>query len=208
LNGGARRRSTIERVRAQEPIRTPTSGGMTTSDRTSDHAAYQAICRRIRQGVKSQYPCVSAWLRYLCDILSVPPRPAGGVGQCSELLALVVPGSVGAQERPVLGDLNCIGHHTDPDHVADVAVAHPGRRSRRSSPTLRGRPCAGPRPRRWVEPVWRLWLAGPCGRHHPPGAGGRGWRPRHRCGSRGAARRQTRRSRSARRGADPRGSDA
>ncbi len=50
LNGGARRRSTIERVRAQEPIRTPTSGGMTTSDRTSDHAAYQAICRRIRQG--------------------------------------------------------------------------------------------------------------------------------------------------------------
>src|SRR5438105_15628062 len=26
----------IERVRAQEPIRTPTSGGMTTSDRTSD----------------------------------------------------------------------------------------------------------------------------------------------------------------------------
>src|SRR5437870_540211 len=33
-----------------EPIRTPTSGGMTTSDRISDHAAYQAIPRRIRQG--------------------------------------------------------------------------------------------------------------------------------------------------------------
>ena len=35
----------IERVRAQEPTPTPTSGGMTTSNRTSDHAAYQAICR-------------------------------------------------------------------------------------------------------------------------------------------------------------------
>src|SRR6266508_6608993 len=48
--------------------------------------------------VKSQYR-VPEWLRYLCDILGAPPRPATGVGQGSELLQLVVTGSVSAKQQ-------------------------------------------------------------------------------------------------------------
>ncbi|HEX9410574.1 MAG TPA: recombinase family protein, partial [Actinomycetota bacterium] len=66
---------------------------------------------------------VSEWLRYLCDILRGPPGPSGWVCERSKLLALVVPSAVGAEQVPVLDDLDSVGHQAHPDDLSDVAVS-------------------------------------------------------------------------------------
>ena len=75
-----------------------------------------------RGGVKSQYPCLGMApvpMRHLQRSSSVCRRGWPG----PELLPLVVTGSVGPQQQPVLGDLNGVVDHADPDDLSGVAVA-------------------------------------------------------------------------------------
>jgi hypothetical protein len=85
---GVRRFNELERsLPGQEPIRTATSDGMTTSDRRSDHAAYQAVCGRIRQGA-----CAPNWTevekmsvgRGPCLRSQLRPREAAACGPTVE----------------------------------------------------------------------------------------------------------------------------
>src|SRR5437588_12653406 len=54
----------------------------------------------------------------------MPPGFAVGLGEGSVLLALVVSGSMGPKQEPILGDLDGVVDQAYPDELTNMAVAY------------------------------------------------------------------------------------